>query len=91
MRNQEAGGQKIGQLLPEQRIQGAIALQGIGRAQEQSRCNGVRRCAVRSWRSADVTVPVSSATRCSVARAEDRAARHRQALEYPIGNSIRPG
>ena len=42
MRSQHARGQEVCQLMPEQRIQGPIALQGIGRAQEQSRCNGVR-------------------------------------------------
>ena len=39
--SQETCSQEICQLMPEQRIQGAITLQHIGRAQEQSGCNGV--------------------------------------------------
>ena len=41
MRSQNARGQEVYQLVPEQRVQGPIALQGIGRAQEQSGRNGV--------------------------------------------------
>ena len=41
MRSQDARGQEVCQLMPEQLIQGPIALQDIGRAQQQSGCNGV--------------------------------------------------
>ena len=41
VRGQQARGQQICQLLPEQCIQRLIALQDIGRAQEQSGCNGI--------------------------------------------------
>ena len=45
VRSQDARGQQVRQLMPEQRIQGPIAFHGIGRAQEQSGCNeiGMRR------------------------------------------------
>ena len=42
MPSQEARGQEICQLMPEQGIQGRVALQDISRAQEQSGCNVVR-------------------------------------------------
>jgi hypothetical protein len=41
VRSQQARGQEVCQLMPEQPIQGPIALQGIGRGQDQSGCNGV--------------------------------------------------
>ena len=41
MRGQQTRGQEICQLVPEQGIQGSVALQGIRRTHEQSGCNGV--------------------------------------------------
>ena len=41
VRSQDARGEEVYQLMPEQRIKSPIALQPIGRAHEQSGCNGV--------------------------------------------------
>ena len=41
MRREEARSQKIRQLMSEQRVQPGAAFKGIGRAQQQPRCNGV--------------------------------------------------
>jgi hypothetical protein len=41
VRSQEARGQEVCQLMPEQRIQGLAAIQDIGRTHEQPGCNRV--------------------------------------------------